>query len=143
MPCVFCIAVFMTLAGQVTSAVVDQIAAKLDQKANGPVRRTSDTESVSKLEADIEVAGKQVPVALTVFKETKRVRIQVMSHDVSREDAEKLQNMLADVLDLRIVDRSDAESEAKVRHAHEHTATEASANTPQKQRLRWPFGRTR
>ena len=143
MPCIFCIAVFMSLAGQVTSAVVDQIAAKLDQKANGKVRRTSDTESVSKLEADIEVAGRQVPVAVTVFKQTKRVRIQVMSHDVSREDAEKLQNMLADVLDLRIVDRSDPESEAKVRHAHEHARKEPPANVPQKQRLRWPFGRTR
>jgi hypothetical protein len=120
MPCIFCIAVFAALAGQVTAAVVDQLNERLQRKAKGPVRRTSDTESVTKMELVVEAAGKDVPVAVTVFKPAKRVRIQVLDHSLSREEAEKLQNQLADVMDLRVVERSDPESEAKVREAHDH-----------------------
>ncbi|HEX2063885.1 MAG TPA: hypothetical protein VHE80_05645, partial [Acidimicrobiales bacterium] len=140
---IFCIAVFVALAGQVTSAVVDQIAARLEEKASGPVRKTSDTESVAKLEFEIEAGGKEVPVATTVFKQSRRVRIQLMDHELSREEAEKLQNLLADLLDLRVVERSDPGSEAKVRQAHDAALREAtSAAAPQRQRSRWPFRRS-
>ena len=128
MPCIFCIAVFTALAGQVTAAVVDQINDRLQKKAKGPVRKTTDTESVTKLELVVEAAGKDVPVAVTVFKPAKRVRIQVLNHSLSREDAEKLQNQLADMLDLRVVERSDPESEAKVREAHDNAGRRQSVS---------------
>ena len=145
MPCIFCIAVFMALGSQAIGAAVDQISARLKDKATGPVRTTTDTDSVAKLEFRMEAAGTQVPVALTVFKQSQRVRIQLMSHDLSREDAEKLQNNLADLLELKIVERSDPESEAKVREAHDHPTpqTNPAGTAPDKPRLRWPFGRTR
>jgi len=128
MPCIFCIAVFTALAGQVTAAVIDQINDRLRKKAKGPVRKTTDTESVTKMELVVEAAGKDVPVAVTVFKPAKRVRIQVLDHSLGREDAEKLQNQLADLLDLRVVERSDPESEAKVREAHDHAGRRQSVS---------------
>jgi hypothetical protein len=41
----------------------------------------------------------------------------VLTHDLSRKEAEKLENELADLLDLRILERSSAESERVVREA--------------------------
>ena len=150
MPCIFCVAVFTALAGQVTAAVVDQLTSRLQAKATGPVRTTADTDSVLKLECDVPVNGKAVPVAVTIMKEAKRVRIQVLTHEIAREDAEKLQNLLADAMDLRVIERSDPESEGKVRDAFAHqlegegrtavTGTRADP-PPDKKRSRWPFGR--
>jgi hypothetical protein len=110
----------MSLAGQVTAAVIDQLGERLGKESKTPVRRTVDTESVTRFEADVEAAGKLVPIAVTVFKDAERVRIQVLNHVLDRPEAEKLEDHLADVLDLRIIDRSSAESEAKVRDAMDH-----------------------
>lgn len=138
MPCIFCTAVFIALAGQVTTAVIDQMQQRLEQHAKGQVRKTVDTQSVSKFELDVPAAGKDVPVAVTVLKEAKRVRIQVLTHDIARPDAEKLENQLADVLQVKIVERSSAETEAKVREAVEEGEREPAAAADQR-RGRWPW----
>ena len=58
-----------------------------------------------------------MPVSVTVYKQHKRVRIQVLTHDLSRAEAEAVEDMLARVLELRIVDRAEAHDEEKVREA--------------------------
>ena len=40
-----------------------------------------------------------------------------MTHDLTREEAEAIENLIAEALELRIVSRSDAHDEAKVREA--------------------------
>ena len=122
MPCIFCIAVGFAVAGAAGAATVDRLIERLKGKAEGPVRKVTESESVAKVELDVKAAGKQVPVAVTVFKDSGRVRIQLLNHELSRPEAEKLQNELADVLDLRIVERSREEDEAKVREAERELA---------------------
>lgn len=148
MPCVFCIAVGFALAGAAGAATVDALIARLSSKAKGPVRKVTESESVAKVELDVEAAGKQVPVAVTVFKDSGRVRIQLLNHELARPDAEKLQNEIADLLDLRIVERSREEDEAKVREAEQELAERppspgaptATPGAPTRERRRW-FGR--
>jgi hypothetical protein len=121
MPCIFCIAVFMSAAATVTASGIELIQMRLKKKAATPVKKVADTESVAKFELGMKAAGKTVPVAITVFKEHKRVRIQVMSHEIPRAEAEKLENQIADLLDLKIIDRSHEKGEEKVREAFTET----------------------
>jgi septal ring factor EnvC (AmiA/AmiB activator) len=122
MPCIFCVAVFMMLAGTVGAAALDEIEERLSKASKGRVQRTADSESVAKLEATVEFEGRDVPVAVTVYKEHARARIQVLTHDLTRDDAEKLENHIAEVLDLRILARSDPRSEEKVHEAFHESA---------------------
>jgi hypothetical protein len=57
------------------------------------------------------------------------VRIQVLTHDLTRAEAEAVEDMLARVLELEIVDRSDAHDEQKVREAFGDEAEAAAAET--------------
>jgi septal ring factor EnvC (AmiA/AmiB activator) len=123
MPCIFCLAVFMLLAGAVTTLVLDQLEAQLSSVASEPVVRSVDSASVAKFETSVEIPGsglrrgRSVPVAVTVYKKHKRVRIQVMTHDLTRAEAEAIEDLIAAALGLQIVDRSDAHDEQKVREA--------------------------
>ena len=137
MPCIFCIAVFMLVGGAIAGAIADHVEARLAKRAKGPVRRVSDSASVAKLEADIEFAGKTVPVALTLFEDHNRVRIQVLTHELTREQIENLENELATLLEAKIVERSDDESERPIREAMEGAPPQEpekeKETTPQRQ----------
>jgi hypothetical protein len=120
MPCIFCIAVVGALAAQAAGSLADALAERLRTVARGPVDVTADTGSVSRLEAVVEDGdGVRAPVAVTLYKAHDRVRIQVLTHDLDHEAAHKLQNHLAEVCGLTIVDRSTPETEAPVRAATE------------------------
>ena len=113
----------MIIGSAIGSGVIDRMQERLETRSQGRVRRVSDTESTARLEADVSVGKRTVPVAVTVYKEHDRVRIQILTHDLTREEAEKLEDELALLLDLKVVERSDPESEAKVREAmDEHPA---------------------
>lgn len=138
MPCIFCLAVFALFVGAITTAVLDHMQSRLDAVAMAPVTRAVDSESVTRFDAvvacpqvpgrDSGRAGRPIPVSVTVYKKHKRVRIQVMTHDLSRDEAEAIENMLADALELRIVDRSDAHDEEQVRAAFGHEAAQAETS---------------
>lgn len=126
MPCIFCLAVFAMLAGAITTAVLDELERKLQAVSDGPVTRTVDSDSVATYETTViapsvpgekQAAGKPVPVRVSVYKKHKRVRIQVMTHDLTRAEAEAVENLIAEALGLDIVDRSDAHDEEQVRAA--------------------------
>jgi septal ring factor EnvC (AmiA/AmiB activator) len=111
--------VFALFAGAITTVVLDRMEAKLATIATGPVSRAVDSESVAKFETSVRLPGadRQIPVAVTVYKKHKRVRIQVLTHELTRAEAEAVENLVAEALELRIVDRSDAHDEEKVRAA--------------------------
>lgn len=127
MPCIFCLAVFAMLAGAVTTLVLDQMEARLATVASGPIRRSVDSASAAKFETTVRLGSREVPVAVTVYKKYKRVRIQVMTHELSRAEAEAVEDVVARALDLTIVDRSDAHDEEKVRAAFGVDAEELTA----------------
>ena len=116
MPCIFCIAVFATIAGAIAGAVIDELEEKL-RRTGHDVERSTDTESVAKFDLQVTSSGRDVPVAVTVYKQYGRVRIQVLTHNITRQEAEKLEDELAEALGLKIVDRSDEREEEKVREA--------------------------
>ena len=139
MVCIFCIAVLAIVAGALTAASVEEIEEQLADK--GEVKRVSDTESVARFELTVEVGRKEAPVAVTLYKEHSRVRIQILTHELMPGEAEKLEDELAEAIGATIVDRSSPEGEAHEEPAHEHTDREAervSADAAEPERERQP-----
>ena len=119
MVCIFCIAVLAIVAGALTAASLDDIEEQLADKATGDVTRVSDTESVARFELTVDVGGKEAPVAVTLYKEHSRARIQVLTHALTPEEVKRLEDELAEAIGAKIVDRSSPEAEAD-EPAHEH-----------------------
>ncbi len=120
MVCIFCIAVLMIVAGALTAASLDRIEEQLADKADGEVRRVSDTESVARFELTVDVSGTSAPVAVTLYKEHGRVRIQILTHELTPEEVERLEDELAEAIGAEIVDRSGPEGEVHEDAGHEH-----------------------
>jgi hypothetical protein len=109
--CFFCIAVFTLLAGAVSAATLDTVEDQLAAKASDGVRRVSDTDSMARFELDVDVDGRNAPVAVTVYKEHARVRIQVLTHELTREQIERIEDELAKAVEADVVDRSNPDVE--------------------------------
>lgn len=141
MVCIFCIAVLAIVAGALTAAGVDDIEEQLAQKADGEVQRVSDTESVARFELTVAVGGKKAPVAVTLYKEHSRARIQILTHALTPEEAEKLEDELAEAIGATIVDRSGPEGEVHEEPAQqpaEHQAERVPAEAATPERARQP-----
>ncbi len=120
MVCIFCIAVLAIVAGALTAASVDDIEVSLADKADGEVTRVSDTESVARFELTVDVSGTKAPVAVTLYKEHSRARIQVLTHALTPEQVERLEDELAEAIGAKIVDRSSPEGEEHDEAGHDH-----------------------
>ena len=125
MVCIFCIAVLAIVAGALTAASVDQIEEQLAEEADGEVQRVSDTESVARFELTVDVDGKKAPVAVTLYKEHSRARIQILTHDLTPEEAAKLEDELAEAIGAKVVDRSSPDGEKHEEPAPETASREA------------------
>lgn len=142
MPCIFCIAMFIAVAGAITSAIMDKLEGDLASVATAPVEKTADSESVAKFEFSVDpntviaerlrvrVRYRPVPVAVTVYKRQGRVRIQVLTHELPRDHAHVVQDYVAEAAGLNVVERSSPESERTVQQATQGgVATEAARST--------------
>ena len=141
MVCIFCIAVLAIVAGALTAASVDEIEEQLADKADGQVRRVSDTESVARFELTVDVGGKPAPVAVTLYKEHSRVRIQILTHELTPKQAERVEDELAAAIGARIVDRSSPEAEDHEEAAPvpaDREAERVPADTAEPERRREP-----
>lgn len=125
MVCIFCIAVLMIVAGALTAASLDQMEEQLAEKADGGVQRVSDTESVARFELTVDVSGKKAPVAVTLYKEHGRARIQVLTHALTAEEVVRLEDELAEAIGAKIVDRSSPEGHEHEEAAHQEPAGDA------------------
>lgn len=130
MPCIFCIAVFMLVAGTIAASAIDQMQASLEAKAGAPVRKTVDSESVAKLETVFEIEGKVAPVAVTIYKASGRARIQILTHDLSPGGVRSLQDEIAVALGARIVDRTDMSGSSLMRETPPPPAVGTEQETP-------------
>jgi hypothetical protein len=137
MPCIFCVAVFAMLAGAVTVAVLDELEERLKSVAADEITRTADTASVTRFEFTVTVpagaalpagAPRTAPVAVTVYKKQKRVRIQVLTHALPREVDEAIEDLIAAAAGLDILSREDAHAEDDDHdHPQAHDDEEAAA----------------
>lgn len=138
MPCIFCIAVFAMLAGAITTTVLDQLEARLSAAADSPVRRTIDTGSATKFEFTVPGPSARaalhlpaaVPVAVTVYKQHRRARIQILTHALDKATCEAVEDHVAAVAGLQIISRADAHADLHSPQADRTTAQ------PPKQRTR-------
>ena len=128
MPCIFCIAAIAMIAGAVATAAADRIEAGLTAQAAGPVRRAVDTDSVAKWELDVKVGSKTVPVAVTLFKDSGRVRIQILTHVLSAEQIQELFERLCLAIEADLVSQSDPADEADDEdHDHDEADIDAAS----------------
>ena len=110
MSCTFCIVAFVD-AGTAVTGALDQLEQRLAGVADAPVQRTVDTGSVAVFELGVRLAlgdraSRTVPVAVTVYKDHGRGRIQVLTHDVAPDDLTHLEDLVAEAMDARLVSRS-------------------------------------
>jgi len=136
--CIFCIAVLAIVAGALTAASVDEIEEQLAEKAEGEVQRVSDTESVARFELTVDVDGTKAPVAVTLYKEHSRARIQVLTHELTPEEAEALEDELAEAIGAKVVDRSSPDGEK-----HEEPAPEPAGRDAERVEAQAPAERER
>jgi hypothetical protein len=126
MPCIFCIAVFASTVGALTGATIDALQDRLASvAADGRIRRTADSGTVTSFELTTTAGRAEVPVAVTVYKPQRRVRVQLKTHELPRAEAELVLRRVAERLGLTVVAMSDPADEAIV-----HDALERSAPDP-------------
>jgi len=112
MPCIFCIAALAVAASTLLPAMLDNMQAQLQALAPDLVRRL-DTESTVQWHGTFaftaEDGSRQAATAdVTIYKASRRARIQVHTHELPRADVERLENAIAGALGATIVSRHSA-----------------------------------
>jgi hypothetical protein len=102
----------LVMIGASLSAVVlgnleNQLAST---KGVSEVRRSVDTASTAMWYANVMTRvpnrpAKQVPVAIHLYKQHKRMRIQILTHDISQAEAEAVQDVICQAFDARVISR--------------------------------------
>lgn len=138
MPCIFCLAVLALLAGAVTASWLDLSEERLAERATGVVTRSRETGSVCVWDFTAAVDDKTTPVTVTVYKDEKRVRIQIHSHELDDEQLRRLEDELAALLEAEITERAGQEG-----MAHTHDEEEEAQAVEERERIREERGRGR
>ncbi len=124
MVCFFCIVVLAAVAASLVASGLEALEARLEAAAAGPLRRTVDSDSVVRFETEWAIGKKRTGVVITVFKQTQRARIQILSHSLTRAEAAQVEDQIATALEATVVERSNPSDEQLVRAAldpeHEH-----------------------
>jgi hypothetical protein len=142
MVCMFCIATIALISGAAGVSALEGIRAGLQQLSKSGVTVTDDTPSTQRLELEVAVPPVEsrtaardgaratvtsVPVAVTVYKKHGRVRVQVLTHDVGRREAEAVQDAVVAAAGLTLVHRSDEHEQEMVHDAMERLTHAESA----------------
>jgi hypothetical protein len=127
MPCIFCIAVIALIAGAMAAGAVDQVEDGLADKAAGTLHRVADTESVTKWQLSVKVGSKPAPLAVTLFKDHGRVRVQVLTHDLSAQQVQELFREICEAIGATIVGRSSPDDEAQAEQVEAEREAEPAA----------------
>ena len=150
MVCFFCIATIALISGAVGATTLEGIRAALGQLAKNGVTVADDTPSTQRLELEVAVpevktaedderrtAPATVPVAVTVYKKHSRVRVQVLTHDVTRREAEAVQDAVVAAAGLTLVHRSNEHEQEVVHEAVERLAAGDDGATLSQARAAW------
>ncbi|HEX5417681.1 MAG TPA: hypothetical protein VFZ25_18645 [Chloroflexota bacterium] len=107
MPCIFCIAALAMVGAALAPAAIEGIDRAL-RSALPDARRSADSGTMTKWEGTYTIPGpraKRVPVAVYIYKGSGRTRVQIKSHDVSRAEAEAIQDDLAGRIGAKVLAR--------------------------------------
>jgi hypothetical protein len=107
--CIFCMAALLIVGATLGAVALDGIETRLTSGLKD-VRRAVDTDSLVmwKATATVKVQGKnakQVPVAIHLYKQAQRIRIQILTHDVTQAEAESIQDQICGLLDAKVISR--------------------------------------
>jgi hypothetical protein len=104
-------AAILMIGASLSAVVLGNMETQLTMtKGLTDVKRSVDTESVVlwKATASVRLPGKrskQVPVAIHLYKQQQRVRVQILTHDVSQAEAEAVEDMICSALDAKVISR--------------------------------------
>lgn len=107
--CIFCMLSLMMIGTSITSIVLNNIELRLNNQLHD-VQRSLDTESTTLWRATTEFKGRgnqtrHIPVAIHLYKQHHRARVQILTHDITRQEAEKVQDIICKVLEARVISR--------------------------------------
>jgi hypothetical protein len=116
MPCIFCIAAIAVIAATIVPALIDSMTDQL-RTSSKDLRKVVDTEETVMWSGTFNfTAADRRPKAaranVTVYKGSKRVRIQAATHDISGDDSVALEDAIARLLGATIVSRHDGRERA-------------------------------
>ena len=111
MPCWFCIAAVGLAATVIVPALVDRTEASLRSAAED-LRRVKETQSMVMWTGTFRFttpAGevKTAATTVTIYKASKRARIQCLTHDLPHDDVHALQDFVANLIGATVLDRTD------------------------------------
>ena len=133
MPCIFCIAVIAMIAGAMAAGAVDQVEDGLADKAAGTLRRAADTDTVTKWDLTVKVGSRSVPLAVTLFKDHGRVRVQVLTHELSPQQVQKLLREICEAIGAKMVSQSSPDDQAHTEADHDaEPAVERQSPPPER-----------
>ena len=137
MPCIFCIAALAVVAATLLPALLDTMQADLAALAPDLVRRI-DTESAigwrgSFAFTAVDGSRRVAAADVTVYKQSKRARIQVQTHELPRADVERLEDTIARAIGATIVSRHDAHAVEVIGELAGHDAVLEPPQPPQPQ----------
>jgi hypothetical protein len=115
-PCIFCIAAIAIAAATFVPALVDAMGDRL-RTASPDLRKVVDTEETAMWTGTFSFMGadnrpKTAKANVTIYKASKRARIQATTHELSGSDAIALQNTIAGLLGATIISRHDGREAA-------------------------------
>ena len=112
MPCIFCIAALAITAATIVPALTDAMQNSLGDLATD-LKRVSESDSAVMWSGSFAFKAtdgrtKRAAANVTIYKESKRARIQVTTHEFSRADNEIVETLIAGALGAEILSRHDA-----------------------------------
>jgi hypothetical protein len=107
--CIFCMAALLMIGASLGSVVLAGMEDRLKEVLID-VQRSLDTESTVLWKATVmtkvpDRSPKMVPVAIHLYKQHKRVRIQILTHDLSPAEAEAAEDKVCKALGAKVISR--------------------------------------
>jgi len=122
MPCFFCIAAITIAASFIVPAVVDRTEETM-RTAAADLRRIKETSTVVMWTGTFRFttatgAQRMAATNVTVYKDSRRARIQCLSHDLSHDEVHALQDSVASLIQASVVSRTDGDAKLLTTRSH-------------------------
>jgi hypothetical protein len=133
-PCFFCICAIGIAATLIVPALVDRLDSQLRTAAED-LRKVKETSSMvmwTGTFAFVTPAGirKQAATKVTIYKASKRARIQVLTHELPHDEVHCLQDVIANLLEATVVDRVDGTGQAGEQETAPRTDSSTAEQLP-------------
>jgi hypothetical protein len=146
--CIFCMAALVMIGASLSAVVLGNMENQLvSTKGVSQVRRSVDTESTVMWQANVMIRVpnrpvKEVPIAVHLYKQYKRMRIQILTHGISQAEAEAVQDVICQAFEARVISRhfpseaAFAENDSQQQVPQRQTADPRKTQQESQERLR-------